>query len=232
VIPAIVLVGGLGTRLATVSGGLPKAMVPVSGRPFLEFVLDALVEARCPRIVLAVSHLREAIAAHFGGAYRGVPLEYSIEQVAMGTGGAIRDALLLLPDDDALVLNGDTLFRVAIDELAARHVRSCADITVALRQVADTARYGAVELDGEGCIRTFHEKGRCGSGLANGGVYVVSSKVVRRCVAPRGPSSFERDVLAHGVGELRILGVPSDGYFIDIGVPEDLVRARSELGGG
>jgi len=232
VIPAIVLVGGLGTRLARISGGLPKAMVPVAGRPFLEFVLDALVEAGCTRIVLAVSFLREAIIEHFGGAYRGVSLEYSIEEVPMGTGGAIRDALRLTRDDNALVLNGDTLFRVNIGELAARHLRSAADITVALRRVADTARYGAVELDGQGCIRAFHEKGRSGSGLVNGGVYVVSSKVVRRCVASIGPSSFERDVLGHGDGELRILGVPSDGYFIDIGVPDDLIRARSELGGG
>jgi D-glycero-alpha-D-manno-heptose 1-phosphate guanylyltransferase len=232
VIPAIVLVGGLGTRLAGISGGLPKAMMPVAGRPFLEFVLDALAAAGCTRIVLAVSYRREAIIAHFGDSYRGVALEYSIEEVPMGTGGAIRDALPLTRDDATLVLNGDTLFRVDIGELAARHVRSLADITVALRQVADTARYGAVELDGQGCIRAFHEKGRSGAGLANGGVYVVSSKAVRQYVAPSGPSSFERDVLPRGVGELRIMGVPSDGYFIDIGVPDDLIRARSELGGG
>jgi D-glycero-alpha-D-manno-heptose 1-phosphate guanylyltransferase len=231
-IPAIVLVGGLGTRLAGFSGGLPKPMVPVAGRPFVEFVLDALVEAGCTRIVLAMSYLREAIIEHFAGAYRGVPLEYSIEESPMGTGGAIRDALRLTREEAALVLNGDTLFRVDIAELVARHSRFSADITIALRRVADTARYGAVELDEEGCIRAFHEKGRSGSGLVNGGVYVVNAEVVRDRVTTEGSSSFERDVLGRGVRELHLLGVPSDGYFIDIGVPEDLIRARSELGSG
>jgi D-glycero-alpha-D-manno-heptose 1-phosphate guanylyltransferase len=206
-------------------------MVPVAGRPFVEFVLDALVEAGCPRIVLAVSYLREAIITRFGGAYRGVSLDYSIEEVPMGTAGAIRDALRFTRDEAALVLNGDTLFRVDIGALVASHLRCSADITVALRGVADTARYGAVELDGE-FIRAFHEKGRSGPGLVNGGVYVVNSNVVRRCVATAGPSSFERDVLGQRVGELRVLGVLSGGYFIDIGAPEDLIRARSELDGG
>jgi D-glycero-alpha-D-manno-heptose 1-phosphate guanylyltransferase len=207
-------------------------MVPVAGRPFVEFVLDALVEAGCPRIVLAVSHLREAIIEHFADAYRGVPLEYSIEEAPMGTGGAIRDALRLTREEAALVLNGDTLFRVDIAQLVACHSRFSADITLALRRVADTARYGAVDADEEGRIRAFHEKGRFGAGLVNGGVYVVNAEVVRARVAAAGPSSFERDVLGHGVGELHLLGVPSDCYFIDIGVPEDLARARSELSGG
>jgi D-glycero-alpha-D-manno-heptose 1-phosphate guanylyltransferase len=205
-------------------------MVPVAGRPFVEFVLDGLVEAGCTRIVLAVSYLRETIIERFGGAYRGVALEYSIEEAPMGTGGAIRDALRFTRDDAALVLNGDTLFRVDIGALVASHWRSSADITVALRRMADTARYGAVELDGEGSIRAFHEKGRAGPGLVNGGVYVVNSRVIHACVATEGPSSFERDVLGQRVGELRLLGVPSNGYFIDIGVPEDLIRARGELG--
>lgn len=204
-------------------------MVPVAERPFVEFVLDTLVEAGCTRIVLAVSYLRGAIIERFTGAYRGVPLEFSVEEVPMGTGGAIRDALRFTHGDSALVLNGDTLFRVDIGALVASHLRCSADITVALRRVADTTRYGAVELDGE-FIRAFHEKGRSGPGLVNGGVYVVNSNVIRRCVATAGPSSFERDVLGRGEA-LRLLGVPSGGYFIDIGAPEDLIRARSELGG-
>jgi D-glycero-alpha-D-manno-heptose 1-phosphate guanylyltransferase len=231
-IPAIVLVGGLGTRLAGMSEGLPKPMVPVAGRPFVEFVLDTLVQAGCPRIVLAVSHLRETISRHFGCEYRGIPLEYSVEETPMGTGGAIRDALPLTRADAALVLNGDTLFRVDIAGLAQCHSRSAADITLALRRVTDTARYGAVEADEEGRIRAFHEKGRSGAGLVNGGVYVVNAEVVRARVTAAGPSSFERDVLEQGVGALHLLGIPSDGYFIDIGVPEDLIRARSELGDG
>jgi D-glycero-alpha-D-manno-heptose 1-phosphate guanylyltransferase len=231
-IPAIVLAGGLGARLASVSDGLPKPMVPVAGRPFVEFILETLADAGCTRIVFAVSHLRDSIIQRFGTTYRGVMLEYSIEDIPMGTGGAIRDALRLAGEDHALVLNGDTLFRVDIGALIASHWRSSADITVALRRVTDTARYGAVELDEESFIRAFHEKGRSGPGLVNGGVYVVNAEVIRRCVATSGPSSFEQDVLGRRVGELCLVGVPSDGYFIDIGVPEDLIRARRELGGG
>lgn len=227
-IPAVVLAGGLGTRIRAASDGLPKPMIPVAGRPFVEYVLDMLVHAEVPSIHLAVSYRREAIRAHFGKAYRGIPLLYSVESDPLGTGGAILQCFREHRLRTALVLNGDTLFRVDLDGMVAAHRATDSRITLALRQVADTSRYGAVTCGPDHRIVAFQEKGSAGPGLINGGIYVVDYAAMEGAALPAN-FSFERDFLQKNVATLRPLGLISDGYFIDIGIPEDLARARSEI---
>lgn len=223
------LAGGQGTRLAAVSGGLPKPLVDVGGRPFIEYVLDELLNAGCERVVVTASFKWELLRAHLGTAYRGCRLDWSIEQQPLGTGGAIRQAFESFDLAAAFVLNADTLFRVNLTDMAARHAACAAAVTIALREVPDVARYGEVIVDETGRIKQFSEKGRSGRGLINGGIYLIDGRIWSR-VPERGPFSFERDYLQRQVESESLYGYQAAGYFIDIGVPDDLQRARHDLG--
>ena len=227
-IPAIVLAGGLGTRLAAVSGGAPKPMVAVAGRPFIDHVLDMLVEAGIQQIILAVSYRWEALRDHLGDSYRGASLAYSVETEPLGTGGAILKCFRDHGLERALILNGDTLFRVDLGALLETHRRERAPVTMALRKLDDTSRYGFVTCDSTGRVDAFHEKVAGRSGLINGGIYVVEREALDRAALPER-FSFERDFLQKYVAELRPAALESNSYFVDIGIPEDLERARHEL---
>lgn len=228
-IPAIVLAGGLGTRLATVSGGAPKPMIPVAGRPFIDHVLDGLVEIEVDRLFMAVSYRWESFREHLGDSYRGIPLTFSVESEPLGTGGAILKCLREYGLERCLILNGDTLFRIDLQELVRKHAACRAPITMALRWLEDTSRYGIVRCDAAGYIESFQEKtGRIEPGLINGGIYVLERRALEKLPMP-ARFSFERDFLTEHVLTLRPMGVESRSYFIDIGIPEDLQRARREL---
>jgi D-glycero-alpha-D-manno-heptose 1-phosphate guanylyltransferase len=224
---AIVLAGGLGTRLRSVVSDVPKPMAPVAGRPFLAFVLDQLAIAGFESVVLAVGHRHEAIRAHFGDAYRDLLLKYSVESEPLGTGGAMRLAETLTGTRDVFVLNGDTYLELDFGRMLDAHRHAGTSLTVAVCHVPDVKRYGALELD-KGIVTGFHEKGRSGPGWINGGTYVMGPEL--RARFPRhGAFSFEQDVLMPGVAGIRPVAFPSSGTFIDIGVPEDYARAKALL---
>lgn len=227
-IPAIVLAGGLGTRVRAVSGDLPKPMIPVDGRPFIEYVLDLLLAADVPEIHLAVSYRRELIRAYFGTQYHNVPVKYSIEEIPLGTGGAIVNAFRNNSFSRALVLNGDTFFQIDIKSLVSDHVKNKSLVTLALCHVPHTARYGAVSCDDSRHVVAFNEKSEAGPGLINGGIYVVDRSALELIDLP-SCFSFERDFLGKNLKTLHPLGVVCGGYFLDIGVPEDLDRAKRDL---
>lgn len=224
---AIILAGGLGTRLSTRLTNLPKAMAPVAGRPFLEILLDQLAEAGCARVILSVGYLREVILDAFQESYRGMLLDYVMEETPLGTGGAIRLALQHAHESSPLVLNGDTYVDVDLAAMQALHCSTGGAMTMAVTEVKDTARYGGVILEGER-VTGFIEKGRSGRGWINAGAYVLT----REFPWPEGLPlrfSFETDVLVPGVDRLRPVAYQHTGYFLDIGVPEDLDRAQTEL---
>src|SRR5262245_17720256 len=141
---AIILAGGLGTRLREAVPDLPKPMAPVAGRPFLEHQLDLWIAQGVRRFVLAVGYRHEAIVQHFGASYRGATLEYSVETQPLGTGGALRQAAAMVGDERALLLNGDTWFDVPLPALAARAMPLDADWCFALFRHDDPARYMGV----------------------------------------------------------------------------------------
>lgn len=225
---AVVLAGGLGTRLRTVVQDLPKPMAPVNGRPFLEYVLDELNDFGIEEIVLAVGYKFEIIRAHFGHHYRSLTISYSIENEPLGTGGGIRQAFDLLYDEPAFVLNGDTLFKVDLANMADFHVQSNSDLTIALKPMENFDRYGTVEIEKSGRIAAFHEKKHCPKGLINGGIYLFSKSIFEVENYPE-KFSFEKDLLEKHMRDLKISGFLSDAYFIDIGIPEDYRRASLEL---
>jgi D-glycero-alpha-D-manno-heptose 1-phosphate guanylyltransferase len=169
---AIVLAGGLGTRLAARLSGVPKAMAPVAGRPFLEILLRQLERSGCTRVLLAVGYLHSAIKEHFGGSFGDMRLEYAVEETPLGTGGAIRSALALAREDAVLVLNGDTFLDADYAMMMRFHRDEGMTMTMAISHQADIARYGGVLVSGKRIVG-FEEKGRSGLGWINAGAYVL-----------------------------------------------------------
>jgi NDP-sugar pyrophosphorylase family protein len=224
---AIVLAGGLGTRLRGVVPELPKPMAPVQGRPFLAFILDRLVDAGFEAAVLAVGYRSEAILSHFGEYYRGLALRYSVESEPLGTGGAIRLAWPLTLAPNVFVLNGDTYLDLDYRAMLEAHMRADASLSIAVCCVPDAGRYGALELT-DGRVGGFLEKGRSGPGWINAGVYILAQRL-HTFFPHRAAFSFEQDLLVPKVGALRPLAFATDGLFIDIGIPEDYARAQTLL---
>ncbi|MGA2250328.1 nucleotidyltransferase family protein [Terracidiphilus sp.] len=230
-VEAIILAGGLGTRLSSRLVDRPKSMALVAGRPFLAILLDRLVQSGCTHVLLSVGHLHSVIMDAFGDSYRGIPITYVVEETPLGTGGAIRKALDFSREDCSLVLNGDTYVDLDSAALLEFHRAGHSSITLAVAQVADSGRYGRVRIEREGnteYVTGFEEKGQSGEGWINAGVYALNREFSwPGQLAER--FSFENDVLAPDVGSLRPLAFRHAGYFLDIGVPADLDRAESEL---
>jgi len=226
---AIILAGGLGTRLRSVVPDLPKPMAPVAGRPFLAWILDRLVDAGFERAVLAVGYRHEAISECFGECYRGLALHYSVENTPLGTGGAMRLAAAQITSMPVFVLNGDTYLELDYRAMLDAHQQAGALMSVAVCRVADLSRYGAPEL-ANGVVTGFHEKGRGGQGYINAGVYLLSAGIIERI--PAGvPFSFEQELLVPSVHVIRPAAIVTKGLFIDIGVPEDYDRAQQLFAG-
>jgi D-glycero-alpha-D-manno-heptose 1-phosphate guanylyltransferase len=225
---AIILAGGLGTRLRSAVPDLPKCMAPVAGRPFIAHVVDYLLEQGVDRLILSLGYKHEVVEAYMKRVYSILDHVYVVEQAPLGTGGAIREACKAAEADHVLVTNGDTLFLVDIPALAAFHKTHDALATLALKPMQDFDRYGVVETDRQGRIIGFEEKQPRTAGLINGGVYGLSVKAYL-AEAPTGSFSFEKDFLEPRVPGGRLFGYTEDAYFIDIGIPADYERAQKEL---
>jgi len=221
---AIVLAGGLGTRLRGVVDDVPKPMAPVQGRPFLALVLDQLVDAGFKTAIIAAGYRHEAIRSYFGADYRGLALRYSVEDEPLGTGGAIRLACAQADARDVFVLNGDTYLELDFRAMMEAHGRAASHLSMAICHVSDVARYGALELCDDR-VQRFLEKGRSGPGWINGGTYVLGPDLRAR-LRPQGAFSFEQNLLAPEVSSIRPLAFRSSGLFIDIGIPEDYAKAQ------
>jgi NDP-sugar pyrophosphorylase family protein len=227
-IDAVVLAGGLGTRLRGAYDG-PKCMAPVRGRPFLEYVLYELRSCGFHRLILCVGHKRDEIISYFkNGQGFGMEIHYAVEPELLGTAGALANASKLLTSDPILVLNGDSFFQLNFAELVETHIRRGAVGTVAVRSATDSSRYGVVEADNEGRIVAFREKESRGlQKYINGGVYVMSRALLGN-IPPAHPSSLEREIFPAAV-EHGLYACPMEGFFIDIGIPSDLLRAQAEM---
>lgn len=234
---AVVLVGGLGTRLRSLVSDVPKPMALINGVPFLDILLTRLLQQPAvERVVLAVGYKREAVQAYFGAQKLGRPIIYAVETEPLGTGGGILNAVSHIQSGDisseVLVLNGDTLFDVDVAAMLKQHRQQQADITLALKPMTNFERYGTVELDGARIVG-FQEKQYRASGCINGGVYLIDKRLFEKVAFATLPRkfSFETDMLERYCRQLRIYGFSSEGYFIDIGIPADYQRAQKELAG-
>lgn len=226
---AAVLAGGLGTRLRGRLGDLPKAMAPVGGRPFLEYLLAPLVQCGIHDIVLCLGQHAAAIQDHFGARFGGASLHYSVEERPLGTGGAIARALGTTSTAPALVLNGDSLLAIDYAELFRWYRAAPVRLAMVLARVADTGRFGAVRVDGE-TVSGFSEKGGTGPGLISAGIYLLKPQIFSE-LELSGVFSFEFDVLERHRAALAPRAYICEADFLDIGVPEDLERAQRGLPG-
>lgn len=218
---AVVLAGGLGTRLRSVVKDIPKCMAPVAGEPFLSYVLEWLGRYGVSRVVLSVGYLRDEVINWVSG--RSFPFEvvFAVEEEPLGTGGAIKYALSKCRERKVVVVNGDTFFPVDLDALPFD-----APVTVALKPMESFDRYGAVDLAPDGTITAFREKAPVKEGLINGGVYALNGLDLGSMPEK---FSFEKDLLEPLSARGRVRGWVSDRYFLDIGVPEDYALAQTQL---
>ena len=225
---AIILAGGAGTRLRSHVQDLPKPMVPIAGRPFLEYLIERLVQGGVTDLILSVGHCADAITSHFGAAWGGAAISYAVETEPLGTGGAVAYAARCCTDNYILVVNGDSYLAIDFADLAAwAEAKLTLTTGMVLRRVEDVSRYGAVLFD-SGRVCGFAEKGKTGPGLINAGVYLLNPGVFSR-FGLSGQFSLEADLLQAHIGELRPRAYLTDGFFIDIGIPEDYIRAQTTI---
>ena len=227
---ALVLAGGLGTRMRAISGdAVSKVLLPVGGMPVLEHVLRLLAREGFRNVVLCVGYARASVMDTCGnGGSWGLKIAYSVEQSPLGTGGAVLNALPMVRSADILIVNGDTLIERGLATMASEHRAHHAGITLGVAQVEDRSRYGALMLDAAGRVVAFEGKGHDGPGQIYSGccVVTVANLAVLRDRWQGAAVSLERDIIPQMILQYHAYGYFVQGLFIDTGTPEDYRRAQ------
>jgi len=221
---ALILAGGLGTRLQSALSDRPKVLAPVGGRAFITYLLDQLVEAGTRRVVISTGFRADQVQQELGVEYSGMQLVYSAESSPLGTAGALRHALDVLPSGFVYVMNGDSFVNADLRAYHEWHCVQARQASLLLAQVEDASRYGTVHTDEHDNVISFLEKeGIRKSGWINAGVYLFSRAWIAEMPAST-PLSLEREILPlwaqRGLGAYR-----ADAAFIDIGTPQTLGEA-------
>jgi D-glycero-alpha-D-manno-heptose 1-phosphate guanylyltransferase len=225
---AIILAGGLGTRLREAVPDVPKCMAPVAGRPFLFYVINYLRSQGIEKFIFSLGYRHEVIEQYLAEQFATLQYDCVVEEEPLGTGGAIQLACQKVTDKSVVVTNGDTLFKANIRQLSFFQQQQGAICTLGLKPMKNVDRYGAVEVNKEDVITAFKEKQFYQNGLINGGVYVLN---VAGFLANNFPAkfSFENDFLEKQTEKGTLTGIVQNSYFIDIGIPEDYTRAQEEF---
>lgn len=225
---AIILAGGLGTRLRSAIPDLPKCMAPVNGNPFLHYVIAYFKKQGIEKFIFSLGYKHELIEEFLKKELSIINYQLSIEKDPLGTGGAIKLACTKATGKTVVVINGDTFFKINLSELSLFYEKNNADCTLCLKPMKNFDRYGAVELNEDNSIKSFSEKKFYTSGLINGGAYALNAK---RILSEDLPDifSFEKDYLEKFHTAKKFMGFVQDEYFIDIGIPEDYERAQEEM---
>ncbi len=220
---AIVLAGGFGTRLRECVSDIPKPLAPIDGTPFIFYLLDYLYANGVHRVIVSTGYLAEKIEESIGSKYRGLTVEYSREDTPLGTGGGIKKALGKCTEDDIAVINGDSFFDVDLFEMKRFHDASECPVTLAAKHIENAHRSGLLDFR-NGRLCGFTENGIAPSGSINGGVYFIRRNALE-CINEE-KFSFENSVLANKNFDIAVF--ESDGYFIDIGIPDAYKLAQTE----
>ena len=228
---AVILVGGMGTRLRPLTLSAPKPMLPTAGVPFLTHLITRIRDAGVTHIVLGTSYRAEVFESYFeDGAKLGVDLEYVVETEALGTGGGIGNVAPVLRADNVMIFNGDVLSGADLTALLAAHDANDADVTLYLTRVPDPRAFGCVPTDADGRVSAFLEKDpNPVTDQINAGTYVFRRAIVD--TIPKGrPVSVEREtfpeLLASGA---RVFGHVDTGYWRDLGTPSDFISGSADL---
>lgn len=229
---AVILAGGLGTRLRSAVPDIPKPMALVHGRPFLEYQMRYWVAQGVNHFVLSIGYKYQTIISHFGSKFEGATLEYVVEESPLGTGGGLLMAIEKLDKDKYfLLLNGDTYFSVELNVLTDFAVKNNADWCLSLYRTSESGRYMGVDVEPNGLISSFRSKNISLNKLVNGGVYLVKPSALNLMSFSSGKKiSLEDDIFPNAVKlNYKIYGKEFAGQFIDIGIPEDYYRAADML---
>ena len=229
---AIIMAGGMGTRLRCVTGDSPKPLVPLLGAPLMEHIIRLLAENGFTELCAAVKYRAEDIMSAFGdGQALGVSLCYRVEDEPLGTAGAVKNCRDFIGDEDFLVISADAACDFELNKLMEMHKKSGAAATIALCRRSEPLRYGLAVTDGEGFVRSFIEKPdwpRVVTDLVNTGIYVLSPQSL--ALVPEGQAfDFGKDLfpLLLSRGE-KIYGVAMDGYWCDVGTPLSYYRCCAD----
>jgi D-glycero-alpha-D-manno-heptose 1-phosphate guanylyltransferase len=229
---AIILAGGLGTRLRSVIADKPKCMAPVAGKPFLHYLISFLQKNKIGNFIFSVGYMHEIIEEYLKENYQQLHYKISLEEEPLGTGGDIKMACKKTSQKDVLICNGDTLYKIDCNSLSKFHEEKNAVCSLSLKPMINFDRYGIVELNEDNSIKSFKEKQFYGSGLINGGIYALN---IAEFIKENLPEkfSFEKDYLEKNIRSKNqrstLFGQVQDEYFIDIGIPEDYKKAQVEL---
>lgn len=225
---AIILAGGLGTRLRSAVPDLPKCLAPVAGRPFLFYVINYLRSQGINDFIFSLGYKHELITDYLEKDFATLSYKTVIEEEPLGTGGAIRLAAAQAHSSQVIVTNGDTLFRADIPAMLQLHRSNHAVCTLALKPMQHFDRYGVVEINDDGRITAFKEKQQYEQGTINGGLYVIDREALLAAGLPE-KFSFEKDFLEARYADDKLYGIAQDNYFIDIGIPDDYNQAQQDL---
>ena len=224
---AIILAGGLGTRLKNVLPNTPKPLAPIGSRTFLDYILDYLLSQGVSRLIFAIGYGHQAFIQRYGDSYKTVPITYSVEAEPLGTGGAVKLALGHARQENLFIINGDTFFDVNLKELLEFHLSKKADMTLALKPMQNFDRYGKVLTNKDRKIIGFQEKGIYQQGDINGGIYVTQRDILESREQFPDKFSLETDFFEKKVKAYQFFGYIRNGFFIDIGIPQDYQIAQN-----
>lgn len=227
---AIILAGGFGTRLQTVVNDVPKPMAPVAGKPFLDYIFLYLKHYGITHVVLSTGYLAHKVSDRYKQEFEGIRVSYAVEETPLGTGGGIRLAMEQCHTEDILVLNGDSFFDVDLNSYVTQYNSCGSGGALALRKVGNAARYGTISLGSGQRILAFKEKDSIEKpGLINGGVYLLNRNIFLEHTPAAKAFSIEKDFFETRNSEIKLCGFEHEGYFIDIGIPEDYNRAQGDF---
>lgn len=225
-ITAVVLAGGLGTRLREVVSDRPKVLSDVCERPFLSYLLDQLDDYGFNHVVLCIGYLGEQIESVLGKRYKSLSLQYSKETEPLGTAGAIRHAIDIIKSDTLMVFNGDSYCDINPQDLLAWHFEKKSSCTLVLVKMLDVSRYGSVNFDENYMVTSFNEKNpEKKNGWINAGIYCLSRELIAALPGNRN-ISLEKDLFPTLIGK-DFFAFPKEAKFIDIGTPSSYKEAET-----
>lgn len=215
----IILAGGFGTRLKHVVSDVPKPMAPINDKPFLEYIFEDLNKKGVTHVVLAVGYMKEKIEEYFKNQYKNIEISYSEENSPLGTGGAIKKAVSKCREEDIFIINGDTFYDVDLEKMKKFHIENKSSLTIAVKEMENFDRYGSLVIENNKIIK-FEEKKAMSKGKINGGIYLIKKNIFQGI--EEESFSFEKEILENEKTEKY--AYESNGYFIDIGIPEDYYK--------
>ena len=224
----IILAGGMGTRLKQAVPDLPKSMAPVHGIPFISYVVEYMIDQDVDKFIFSLGYMHEHISSYITKRYPNLNAKFIVEKEPLGTGGAFKLACEQATEKDIVAINGDSLYEINVKKLLKFHKENEAECTLALKPMKNFDRYGVVEIDPIGRITAFKEKQQYAAGLISGGFYALN---VKKFLSHNFPEKFsmEKDYLEKQHRDADIFGQVQDQYFIDIGIPEDYEKFKSDM---